>query len=237
MNLFQRIFSWGKSEAHSVLDKIEDPVKMSEQGIRDLRKDLEQAIQSLAEIKALAIRAKRESFEKKQLAKDYEQKAILLLKKAERGEISQEKADSLAQEVLSKKDSLMQQVLSLSSAQAKQEDAVAKMETQVQKLKAQVHSWENELLTLKSRAKIANSMKRLNQKVAMTDHSGTISILERMRDRVKEDEALAHSYADINDQNQSLDQEVDATLSSGTNQASISLEELKKKIANKTDNK
>ena len=37
--LFTRILRLGKAEAHSAVDKFEDPIKMTEQGIRDLKKD------------------------------------------------------------------------------------------------------------------------------------------------------------------------------------------------------
>ncbi|MFQ5715928.1 MAG: PspA/IM30 family protein, partial [Nitrospinales bacterium] len=42
--LFSRILRLGKAEAHAVVDKIEDPIKMTEQGIRDLKKDLQEAM-------------------------------------------------------------------------------------------------------------------------------------------------------------------------------------------------
>ena len=41
MNLFKRLFKLGQSEAHSAMDKLEDPIKMTEQGIRDMKKDLD----------------------------------------------------------------------------------------------------------------------------------------------------------------------------------------------------
>ena len=34
--LFSRILRLGKAEAHSAVDKLEDPIKMTEQGIRCL---------------------------------------------------------------------------------------------------------------------------------------------------------------------------------------------------------
>jgi len=36
--LFTRILRLGKAEAHSAVDKFEDPIKMTEQGIRELKK-------------------------------------------------------------------------------------------------------------------------------------------------------------------------------------------------------
>ena len=79
MSLFKRIFKFGQSEANAAMDKLEDPIKMTEQGLRDLRKDLENAMKGLAEAKSVTIRMRRDSDSKKQIATDYEKKAILLL--------------------------------------------------------------------------------------------------------------------------------------------------------------
>jgi len=51
MSIFSRLFKIGQAEAHSVVDKFEDPIKLTEQGIRDLKKDLMGAMTSLAEVK------------------------------------------------------------------------------------------------------------------------------------------------------------------------------------------
>ena len=42
----------GEAEAHSALDKLENPIKLTEQGIRDLKADLDKALQALAEVKS-----------------------------------------------------------------------------------------------------------------------------------------------------------------------------------------
>ena len=54
--IFQRLFKTGQAEAHSMLDKLEDPIKLSEQAVRDLKQDLHESLQSLAEVKGIAIR-------------------------------------------------------------------------------------------------------------------------------------------------------------------------------------
>ena len=78
MGIFQRVFRVGKAEAHATIDKFEDPIKMSEQAIRDLKKDLGESLKSLAEVKALAIRMDRDADDSKRLAEDFERKAMLL---------------------------------------------------------------------------------------------------------------------------------------------------------------
>ena len=81
---------------HSILDKLEDPVKMTEQGIRELKKDLETAVQSFAEVKAIAIRSERDMEKAKNGAIDWERKAMALLQKGQTGKLEASKADQLA---------------------------------------------------------------------------------------------------------------------------------------------
>ena len=85
-SIFQRIFKVAQSEAHSTMDKFEDPIKMSEQGIRDLKKSLQASMVSLAQVKSLAIRLQKETDDHKKRGADYERKAMLLLKRMQGGE-------------------------------------------------------------------------------------------------------------------------------------------------------
>ena len=75
--IFNRLFKAGEAEAHSLVDKLEDPIKMSEQAVRDLRKDLQESLKSLAEVKSLALRMTSDADDAKRLAGDYERKAML----------------------------------------------------------------------------------------------------------------------------------------------------------------
>ena len=71
MSVFKRLFKIGQAEAHTIVDKLEDPIKLTEQGIRDLKKDLDESLKALAEVKAMSIRAKKESAEARSRAKSY----------------------------------------------------------------------------------------------------------------------------------------------------------------------
>jgi phage shock protein A len=56
----KRIFRIGKAEANNAVDKLERPITMTKQGIRDLKTDLDESLKALAQIKATAIRTRRE---------------------------------------------------------------------------------------------------------------------------------------------------------------------------------
>ena len=79
--IFQRLFKTGQAEAHAIVDKLEDPIKMSEQAIRDLKKDLQESLKALAEVKAISIRLSRESEDHRRRAEDYERKACCCCKR------------------------------------------------------------------------------------------------------------------------------------------------------------
>lgn len=231
MSIFTRLFKVGQSEAHAVIDKLEDPIKMTEQGIRDMKNDLNKALQALAEVKALAIRSKRELAQANNVAKDYETKAILILQKAEKGEISVEDADRLATEALTKKEQSLEDVNRSKTEVDTFDKNIAQLDVNVKKMRSNISKYENELKTLKARAKVSNATKKINKSLSGLDSSSTISMLEKMKDKVNQDEALAEAYGDIAGESKSLDDEIDSVLSDSKQiKASASLEELKAKL-------
>lgn len=235
MNIFRRLFRIGSAEANSLVDKLEDPIKMTEQGIRDLKADLGKALEALAEVKALAIRARNDANSETEKAKDYEKKAILLLKRAEKGEISPEEADRLASECLVQKESLMATAATNRANQEKFETNVAKLDGNIKTLKSNIKKYEVELKTLRARAKVSKATKNINKQLADIDSTSTVSMLERMKEKVAQEEALAESYADIAGENTSIDSEIDKALDAGSAEvkASDSLAALKNKLGMK----
>lgn len=233
MGIFNRLFKIGEAEAHAAIDKLEDPIKMTEQGIRDLKKDLDKALQALAEVKALAIRSRRDAAENKENAGSYEQKAILLIKKAERGELTPEEADRLATEALARKEDC---VTNAARAQAEVESFdknIAKLQQNINKLKSQITTYENELKTLKARDRVSKATTKINKSMSGIDSSSTVARLERMKEKVAQQEAMAEAYGDIATESRSIDEEIDEVLKDDSKvKASDALEALKAKLNN-----
>jgi len=234
MSFFGRLFTVGKAEAHAIVDKLEDPVKMAEQGIRDLKEQLRDAMEGLAKVKGQAIRSKREWNRNRDIATDYEKKAMLLLQRAQEGAIDVAEADRLATEALAKRDSAIERVKQL-DGEVKQFDAMTgKLENNVNQLKSQISKWENELASLKARSQVSKATRKLNEQLAEVDSSSTISMLERMRTKVQEEESLAEAYGEMAQVDKSVDAEIDAALGGGSaSSGSASLAALKAKMADK----
>ena len=230
MNLFKRLFKIGQAEANAALDSMEDPIKMTEQGIRDLKIDLEKSLESLAQVKALAIRAKNDVEEFSSKANDYQQKAMLILTKAKNGEIAIEEADKLAKQALVRKEETNQQLENAKSESESFDESVAKLESSVQEIKNSLKKWENELRTLKARHKVAKATKSLNKEMAEIDSSSTVAMLERMKSKIEQEEALADAYGNIAKENKTFEQKLEELTNTTELSADNDLAALKKEM-------
>ena len=230
MSIFSRLFKVGEAQANSAIDKIEDPVKMSQQAIRDLKVDLTKALESLAEVKALAIRTRRDQKSYQQQSADYEKKAMLLLQRAQQGQMDPSEADRLASEALNKKEQATQHMTRLQSEVQKYDSMTSNLEAQVNRLRSQISTWENELRTLEARSKVSTATKKLNKQMAGIDTSSTVAMLERMKAKVEEEESLAESYGEIAAAPRSLDDEINKALAEGESSQSEQLAALKARM-------
>ncbi len=231
MGLFNRIFKVGQSEAHAVVDKLENPIRMTEQGIRDLKKDLEKSMIAMAEVRAVAIRTKRELSDHESRAVSYENKAIQLLKSAESGRLSPEEADRLASEALSRKQEAQKGAETARMQYQQLQNQIGQLNGNVDKLKSNITKYENELKMLKARYRVSSATQKLNKSLANVDAGGTISMLEKMKDKVDQQESLAAAYGEMAGENRSLDDEIDKALSDSPSvQSSGELAALKERL-------
>ena len=215
-------------EANAIGDKFEDPIKLTEQGIRDMKVDLDNSLKALAEVKAMQIRSKLEIKHSEEAAVNCEQKAMSILKKAQAGDIASKDADRLASEALKKKDENKASTIRKKAELKTFETSSEKLDINVKKIRANISKWENELKTLKARIKVSETSLKLNKQLSDTNSSGTISMLEKMKDKVDTDEALSEAYEDISNETQSIDDEINNVLKEDS--SSESIDELKKKM-------
>lgn len=230
MNFFKRLFKMGQAEANAALDNMEDPIRLTEQGIRDLKVELEDALESLAQVKALSIRAKNEHEEFVAKIENYQEKAMLLLTKAKKGELEMEAAEKLAKEALIEKEKSSKLANSAKEEANQFETSVNQLETNVAEIRKSISKWQNELKTLKARVKVSNATQKLNKQMADIDAFSTVSMLERMKDKVIQEEALAEAYGESPNSSFSLDSEIDKAIDFTQDKANNELLKLKEKL-------
>ena len=212
MNIFRRIFKIGQAEAHSAIDQLEDPIKMTEQGIRDMKEDLEKSLRALAEVKAMAIRSRNDAETYRAKSDDYEHKAIQLLQRAHKGDVETSEADRLAGEALIKKEENLKLAEQATTDKEEFEKSVQQLDQNIKTLRATISKWENELKTLKSRVTVSRATQTINKQLAQIDSSSTVALLARLKEKVAVEEALAESYGEIANESRTIDQEIEKAL-------------------------
>lgn len=229
-NIFKRLLRIGSAEIHSVIDKMEEPVRMTEQGIREMKADLENSLEALAKIKALAIRTNNDISKKNKDAEEYEAKAILLMTKAKNGDLDPQQAEKLAKEALTLKARLLSEAEILSAEKTQHDRVVDNMSNNIDILKFNINKWENELRILKARVKVSKATQEVNKQMAQVDNDGTMNMLERMRNKVADDEALAEAYGTLANKNISVDEAIDRAIGGDSLKVNQDLEEIKRKL-------
>ena len=230
MSIFKRLFRIGQAEIHAAVDKMEDPVKMIEQGLRELREDLAEATEAYAKVKALAIRTENDQIHCQQESRNYGEKAILIMQKAQTGQVDLIKSEALAREALSLRKKYYTETEELGHQVLALQQSSSEMLRNTEILKENMEKWEKELRTLRARVKVSNATEQVNKQLAQLDNNGTIAMLQRMKAKADDQEALAKAYGDIAREKNSLKDELDSLLKDDSSSIEKDLQAIKEKL-------
>ncbi len=233
MGLLDRLFRISKSEVNSVVDKMEDPVKMADQVLRELKDNYQTAITGESEVKAAALQHRAEEQKAHTKAEEWEKKANDLLDMVEAGKLEADKGNTLANTAAESAVQAKRQAGEFASMAEKEEKALGVMDVAVQQLKDRISETENRITLLKSRAKTADVSEKINKTLSSVDTDGLMSTLDRMDSKVTSTEFRAQAYAEVRDTTLSSEQEINKIL--GSSSGSSALDALKaKRNENKT---
>lgn len=152
------------------------------------------------------------------------------MQKAQAGQIDLVKAETLAREALSlrrkyyvESEELGQQVIVL-------QQSSLDMQRNTEILKENLDKWEKELRTLKARVKVSSATLHVNKQMAQLDNNGTIAMLQRMKTKVEDQEALSKAYGQISRDKHSLKEELDNLLKDDSFSIEKDLQAIKEKL-------
>jgi len=129
-----------------------------------------------------------------------------------------------------KKEEAQQHITRAKEEVKKFNESIAQLENNIQGIKSNISNWENELKTLKARVKVSNATKNLNKQMAEIDSASTVSMLERMKEKVAQEEALAEAYGDIANASKSIDEELEKAADTSKAKADDDLSKLKEQL-------
>lgn len=196
MGIVSRFSDIMKSNINALLDKCEDPAKMIDQTLRDLREDLAEVKKDTAGVMADAKRSQEQVDKCKADIDRYQNAAMNAIKAGN---------DSDAKKLLSKKQAFEQSLVSLEQTNQVNQDNAAKMRQMHDKLVSDIESLEARKDAIKAKVSTAKAQERINKMTAGVNTSASISAFERMEAKADKMLHQAQAEAELNAGSESAD--------------------------------
>lgn len=190
MGVLSRFKTIMESNVNAFLDKCEDPAKMVDQTLRDLRGDLAKVKEETAGVMADAKKSQRAVDECQANIEKYTKAAQNALRAGQEGD---------AKKLISKKQSYEQSLASLTSTNDLNQANAAKMREMHNKLVADIEALEARKDSIKAKVATAKAQDRINKMMdGGTKAQSSIAAFERMEDRANKQLDAAMACADLN---------------------------------------
>lgn len=188
MGVFERISRMIRSNIGGLLDKVEDPEKVLQQILIDMRQDLREAKLQVAA--AIRDQKKLESqyLETLGTVSRYEKQAIAAVEAGN---------DILAKEALRRKKTTEQLAEGYKEQLDEQTQSVQTLKTSLMTLQAKIDEAKRRKDLLIARQKRAKAQQTISETMGGMSKSDAIATLEKMEGKVREAEAQAEAMAEI----------------------------------------
>ncbi len=188
MGLFSRLATLIRSNINELINKAEDPEKMLNQVLVDMKQQLVEAKKQVAVAIADEKRLKKQYEQEKAKVDDWERKAMLAVKAGN---------DDLARAALARKAEHEEMAKTLEAQWQAQKEAVDKLKQALRSLDAKIEEAKRKRNILVSRQKRAEAQRTINETLSNIQSTSAFDTFERMADRVTQLEAEAEASAEL----------------------------------------
>ena len=188
MPIFEKISRILKSNINDLLDRVEDPEKVLNQLLEDMRHEFKEAkVQVVAAIRD-GNRLEAQYKENLESAENWEKRAILFIENGD---------DVRAKEALRRKKSASELAENYREQLEAQRESITVLKDGLSTLQAKIQEAEHKRALLIARQKRAEAERNVQQTVAGLAESSAADALHRIQDRVAETEAHAEAYREL----------------------------------------
>lgn len=198
MSLFKRLRDVTMSNLNALIDKAEDPIKLTDQYLRDMQEDLEDAEKAVAQQIAIEKRFKMQLEEQEALVNKRQEQATLAV---EAGNLD------LARRALEEKKAAEQKVAEFKIGYDQNHAAANNLRLKLDEMRKQYTEMKNKRETLVARYNSAKAQNEINKAMAGFSSDTAMSGLKRMEEKMLQMEAQADASNELNAPGRSLDDE------------------------------
>ncbi len=188
MGLFSRLGTLIRSNINELINKAEDPEKMLNQVLVDMKAQLVEAKKQVAVAIADEKRIKKQYEQEAAKAAEWERKAMLAVKAGD---------DSLARAALARKQEHDEVAETLKQQWEAQKQSVEQLKGALRGLDNKIEEAKRKRNILVSRQKRAEAQRTINETLSNINSTSAFDTFERMSDRVTQIEAEAEATAEI----------------------------------------
>ncbi|MFB5265503.1 PspA/IM30 family protein [Paenibacillus enshidis] len=198
MSLFKRLRDLTMSNINAIIDKAEDPIKMTEQYIRDMQEDLEDAEKAVATQIAIEKRFK-------QL---YEEQEALVKKRDEQAHTAAKAQNvELARRALEEKKAAEAKMSEYKASYDQNKASADNLRGKLEEMRKQLTEMKNKRDTLIARYNAAKAQTEINNAMSGFSSDSAAAGMRRMEEKMLQMEARAEASNEMSNKGKSLDDE------------------------------
>ena len=200
MGIFSKLSSLIRSNINDAIAKAENPEKMLNQVLLDMREQLAKAKQEVAVAIADERKLRAQTEEEQKLAGDWENRAVLAVR---------EGRDDLAKQALMRQQEHGERAIALEETWHRQHEETDRLKDALRQLNEKIEEAKRKKNLLVAKQKRAQAQKRIHETMAGLSDRSAFDTFERMAERIEETERLALASAEVSEalSGDSLEQE------------------------------
>ena len=191
MGIFDRFSTMLRSNLNDLISRAENPEKMLNQLILDMKSQLAKAKQQVASAIADMKKVQQDAESSTKQAKDWERRAMLAVK---------EGRDDLAKQALMRYNEHLQVAQQLAESHLKQKAEVESLKNSLRQLNDKIEEAKRKKNILVARAKRAEAQKRIQETMAGLSDKSSFHSFDQMAARIEETERRALAAAELNEE-------------------------------------
>jgi len=191
MGIFDRFSTMLRSNINDLIARAENPEKMLNQVIEDMRGQLAKARQEVAVAIADAAKLKKQAEDEQKQAQDWEQRAMLAVRQGR---------DDLARQALVRHQEHAVRAQELFATWQRHQEDTEKLRDALRQLNEKIQEAQRKKNLLIAQQRRAQAQRRIHETMSGLSDSSAFEAFDRMADRIQQNERLALAAASVSEE-------------------------------------